>query len=303
MKKGIILLIIICIHFEGYCLKPEVGYRWKPNIWGLMFTEYDIVTTDNYRLKAWFYPKQEALSKDSIQYYLEAKTMIRPYKIETTAKHPTIVICNGDSGNMSYLLNFAKAFSTNGYNVLTFDWRGFGESQTFPIDTNYLVYNEFLTDFDAAIEFVKTLPTVDTAQIGVYGFSTGAFLSYATACKRKDIKAIIARGLFTDYKSIIQHLKTIKPHDTFLLPTEKDIDEHSPRKTWHRFSKPIFLIVGENDDITPKDNSVEILRNVNSMVRELWIVKDAEHGGAKSPEFVNLPMFIKRTTRFFNENL
>jgi hypothetical protein len=303
MKRGIILFIIICIYSGGYCLKPEVGYRWTPNWWGLLFNEYKIMTSDNFELNTWFYPAQEELSKDSTQYYLNAKTATRPYEIDTTARHPTIVICNGDAGNMSYLLSYAKGFSTKGYNVLTFDWRGFGESQTFPVDTNYMVHNEFLLDYDAVIDFVKTLPTVDTTKIGAFGFSTGAFLTYATAYKRNEIKAIVVRGLFTDYKNIVQHLTTIKPNDTYGLPSNGDIDFYSPRKTWENFDKPIFLIVGEEDKITPKENSIEILANVNSRVRKLWIVKDAEHGGAKSPEFINLPLFLERTLRFFDENL
>ncbi len=301
MKKLIFLFLVFFLQFSGYCLKPLTSYPWKPCIRGLMYKEYDFRTADNYVLKAWFYPAQEALSDDSVKYYLNKKTEIRPYKINSAVKHPTTILCNGDAANMSYSSGIANKYCTNGYNVLTFDWRGFGESQTFPIDTNYLVYNEFLTDYDAAVDFVKTIPTVDTTKIGVFGYSTGAFLSYATAFKRKEIKAIVVRGIFTDYETTAKHLNELKPNDIWELPDK--IDEFSPANTWSQFTKPIFLIVGENDKVTPKENSLKILANIHSSIRELWIVKNAEHGGVKGPESIDFPLFIKKTLRFFNENL
>ncbi|MBB3187402.1 alpha/beta hydrolase [Microbacter margulisiae] len=299
MKKLIVIILLFLCVYDVYALLPNAVYAWQPNIQGLMFKEYNVKTADGYNLKAWYYPAQKALSKDSAKAY-EKGTLIRPFVIDT-AKRPTIIICNGDACNMEQLLGLAHLYCTNGFNVITFDWRGFGESQYFPINTNYLVYPQFITDYNAIVDFTVKLPTVDTHKIGVFGFSTGAFLSFYIAATRPEIKAIVVRGLFTDYHHIIPGLKRLDPSRPLILP--KGMDKYSPRKHWNTFTKPIFLIVGKLDKRTPPKNSLEILSKVKSNVRELWIVNKAGHGGIEAPEIIAWNLFQKKTISFFRENL
>lgn len=65
-------------------------------------------------------------------------------------KRPTLIICNGDAGNMSYMqIDLAAVYAANGYNVVTFDWRGFGDSTEFEMNKDYLCYTEMLLDYEA----------------------------------------------------------------------------------------------------------------------------------------------------------
>lgn len=301
MRKNIFLCLILFFLIKtGFALKPDTTYSWKPEIYGLMYKEYKVKTKDDYLLNVWFYPAQKSLSNDSMRYYFNKKTELRPFETSNDKK-PTIIVCNGDAGNMAKLLSFAYIYSTNGFNVITFDWRGFGESQYFPIDTNYLVYSEFIDDYLAVIDFSSNIETVDDERIGVFGFSTGAFLSYVVANVHPKVKALVARAIFTDYKKTKNILRINDPNDTYLYP--KEIDKFSPSNTWSNFSKPIFLIVGDLDEVTPKNNSIEIISNVKSNIRELWIVPNAKHGGVNAPEFIENKLFIDKSVRFFNENL
>lgn len=301
MKK-LIISIVILQNTICFALKPDSVYHIKPNLWGLMYKEYDVKTNDNYKLKAWFYPAQEALSTDSMKYYFDKKTELRPYATNKN-KIPTIIVCNGDAGNMSQLLSYAYNLSTNGFNVITFDWRGFGKSQKFPIDTSQWVYTEFITDYNSVIDFAKQIESVDSNKIGICGFSTGAFLSYAVATSRTDIKALVARGIFSSYKeSILLDLKNIDTNNIAkYYPPE--IDNYCPKNTWFNFRIPLLLIVGENDITTPVDESIKILTNVKSNIRELWIVPNAQHGGKLAPEIIEYELFFKKVIRFFYENL
>ena len=295
-----LLILLLLILQKVYGLKPDTTYHWKPEIYGLMYKEYKVKTDDNYLINVWFYPAQESLSNDSMRYYFDKKSELRTYDI-SNEKKPTIIVCNGDAGNMAQLLSFAYIFSTNGFNVITFDWRGFGESQSFPIDTNMLVYTEFLSDYNAVVDDAVNLETVNKDKIGVFGFSTGGFLSFAIANQRTEIKAIIARGIFTDYEKVTPLINKRDLNDIHYYP--KDIDKYSPKENWNKFTKPIFLIVGENDKRTPKENSIEIISRVQSEIRELWIVKEASHGGKLAPEIIENELFIKKSIRFYNENL
>ena len=98
-------------------------------------------------------------------YYYNAKSVVRPYSVDSSIHSPTIIICNGDAGNMLSLVSYATQFITKGFNVLTFDWRGFGESERMTVDTNYIIYKEFLTDYDAIINAVINIKTVDKNRI------------------------------------------------------------------------------------------------------------------------------------------
>ena len=112
---------------------------------------------------------------------------------------------------MSYTIICAYHLSTRGFNVLTFNWRGFGESADWPIDQEELCYTQFLLDYDAAIDHVRTRTEVDTSNIGVFGYSTSAYLSFAIAAKRSDICAFAGRGLITSFADVIPILNKLFP--------------------------------------------------------------------------------------------
>ena len=300
MKNLVILITLLSFVSNVFALKPDSTYLIKPGACGLMYKEYKVKTADGYTLNAWFCPAQLELPTDSLKLYREKRTMIRPYVIDNVKK-PTIIICDGDANNMYTTASLAFFYCSNGFNVITFDWRGFGESQHFPINVDNLVYPEFITDYNAIIDFAKQIETVDYNRMGVYGFSTGAFLSFAISSLRPEIKALVARGIFTDYKSVIPGLQKLAPGRNFILP--KGMDNYSPRSNWSNYYKPIFLIVGELDLQTPKENSIEIILNVKSRIRELWIVEKAAHGGNDAPEVVETDLFFAKTIRFFKENL
>ena len=67
----------------------------------------------------------------------------------------TIIFSMIDGGNMSYIIEMTESFIHNNFNVLLYDYRGFGKSQDFNIERDMLIYPEFLTDLNAAIDFVK----------------------------------------------------------------------------------------------------------------------------------------------------
>ena len=181
-----IILLVLLAGNSLFCLKPDTtDYKINPNRLGLMYKEYDVESTEGHILKAWFYPAQHKLPHDSIISY-SYNNKSRPYTIPS-GKHPTIIIANGDGGNMSNLVSYAFQFCTEGFNVITFDWRGFGKSSYFPTDTNDLVYKEYIVDYNAVVDFALEHDFVDKDKIGVLGFSTGAFLSYAIAHKRHEI--------------------------------------------------------------------------------------------------------------------
>ena len=227
----------------------------------------------------------------------------KPYKTIDNKPRPTIIIANGDAGNMSYQqLHHAQFFTSKGYNVVTFDWRGFGESSEWKMDTDYLVYSELLIDYEAVIKEVLKQNEVDKNRLAVYGWSTGAYLSMAAASKYENIKAFVAIGLMTSFAEVVPVLMKAQNKDESNLIVPDDYPtELQPIYLSPIFKKSTFLIVGENDNRTPVWMSEKIYSLLPAK-KEIWIVEGAEHGGIKGP-LRDYVLFHKRVLEFLETNL
>lgn len=82
----------------------------------------------------------------------------------------------------------ADHFSRQGIAVLRFDDRGVGKSQG-----NYAsaTSTDLSTDAAAAVEYLKSLPEIDTKRIGICGHSEGGLIAPMVAAKDKDLAFVI----------------------------------------------------------------------------------------------------------------
>lgn len=294
---------ISCIGFHSFAIKPDKVYVLRPENLGLIYRDLNVTTSDGLKIKTWFYPAQPALSEKEIN---EAwnNPVKKPYVAPYSKNRPTIIIANGDAGNMSYQqVHFALNFTSKGYNVVTFDWRGFGESSEWEMDNDYLVYSEFLLDYDAVIkEVLKQNEEVDTNKIAVFGWSTGAYLSMAAASKYDNIKAFVGIGLITSFEDVLPLLKQLQTNkDRNLIVPDDYPKELLPVNLAANYNKSTFLIVGEKDNRTPVWMSEKIYSLLPSK-KELWIVEGAEHGGQYGP-IKDFDLFNKRFIEFLDKNL
>ncbi len=307
-KTKLIALLFLVILVPDYLhsMKPILQYPCVPSDFGIIYREVSFETTDGLVLKGWFYPAQDTAG---IANALMGRMMMVPDSMKPQSrdyeypqgKRPTIIICDGDAGNMSFSMFYAYHYYTRGYNVFTFDWRGFGQSASWAIDEDKLCCSEFLIDYHAAIDFVKKQPEVDSQKIGLMGFSTGAYLSFAILASRNDISAYIARALITTFEDLILNLKKVAPDRQFEAP-DKYPEKLLPLYAAGKVRTPVFLIVGEKDNRTPVWMSEKVFKKLKGQ-KELWIVPDAEHGGEKGPEMINYPEFFTKTLSFFDRHL
>ena len=153
--KTIIIIFIFSLLFlvhSAVALKPTFEYDAIPSDYGIIYREVSIPTADSLNLNGWFFPAQDTTGilnfiVGHIPVPEEYKPAPREYIFDTENPAPTIIVANGDGGNMMYLILYAYNFCTRGYNVLLFDWRGFGHSDPFEMDRDMLCCTEFLTDY------------------------------------------------------------------------------------------------------------------------------------------------------------
>lgn len=304
MKSFVILLIAL---FSGigncHAIIPDTVYIRKPESMGLIYKNLEVITNDGYKIETWFFPAQSPLSEGELR---DLNGNRRTYETQDETKRPTIIVCNGDAGNMSYFqLYLAKSWTSRGFNVVTFDWRGFGKSTPFAMDRNYLCYTEMLEDYRAVVRTTSEQEEVLNGAIAVVGWSTGAYLSMITAYTDDLVNAFVGRSLPTDFDDFIPLVMKYKnkPRNELLVP-EDFPTELMPVHIAPEFGKPLFLIVGENDFRTPVWMSRKIIESVpGTTPKELMIVENAAHGGKEDPILIAFDDFIKRTSDFLMANL
>ena len=304
MKAFVTLLIA---SFSGiancHAIIPDTVYIRKPESMRLIYRNLEVITNDGYKIETWFFPAQNPPSESELRNPNENR---RTHEAPGEAKRPTIIICNGDAGNMSYFqLYLAKNWTSRGFNVVTFDWRGFGKSSPFAMDRNYLCYTEMLEDYRAVIRKTSEQEEVLDGATAIVGWSTGAYLSMITAHTDNLVNAFIGRSLPTDFDDFIPLVMQYKSktRNELLVPDDFPT-ELMPVHIAPEFEKPLFLIVGENDFRTPVWMSRKIIESLpETTPKELMIVENAAHGGKEDPMLIAFDDFIKRTSDFLMANL
>lgn len=295
--------LLLCPVREVRAVLPDRVYVRMPESLGLAYRDMQVTTRDGYRLATWFFPAQERLSEMAVSALGGAKRPCDPW---AGHRSPTIVICNGDAGNMSYFqLVLAREWTGMGFNVVTFDWRGFGASSPFDMNPDYMCYAEMLEDYRAVLDATVRQPEVRPGAVAVAGWSTGAYLSMIEAWRDERVGAFVGRSLATDFEDIIPRIMRVrgKSREQLVVPDDFPADE-MPIRIAGRFTKPVFLIVGENDYRTPAEMSRAVLDALPAGTpRELMVVEGAAHGGREDPMLLRLEEFTARSADFLRRNL
>jgi predicted alpha/beta-fold hydrolase len=235
--KNTLLLILLVFAVNSFALKPDLKYLQKPNELNISYKEHIITTSDNFKLKTWICsPRKETDNKT------------------------TLILAYGDAGNMSYWLNQVSELVKNGFTVVTFDYRGFGESEYFKINNDYLYYNEFVTDLVTVIRWTKN--NTNENQIGIWALSMGTIMS-TLALQQENIDFLIAEGFVVDPLKIKQSIKELKNKD-ILLPT--NYNEY--KNTLNKLSTKTLIFSGNQDIVTTVKDSkfVESLNKENKLI-------------------------------------
>ena len=95
----------------------------------------------------------------------------RPDNVASEEKRSAILACHGFGGHQEvYLPDIAKHLAGQGYVAMTFDYRGFGESDG---PKWRLIPLEQIWDIRNALTFLQQVPGVDPSNLGLHGISFG----------------------------------------------------------------------------------------------------------------------------------
>ena len=113
--------------------------------------------------------------KQPVTFYSESYKLVGdvyyPDDLQPGEKRAGIVLCHGYTGVKDlYLPDNARVLNEAGYVVLTFDYKGWGESEG---SRNRLAPHSRVCDVQAALTCLGALPAVEEERLGIYGTSYG----------------------------------------------------------------------------------------------------------------------------------
>lgn len=151
----------------------------------------------------------------------------------------TVVYCHGSTGHIGHHVEWIKWLPAHGFQVLTFDYRGYGNSGGTPTRRGTI------DDAIAAIDFALSR---DPSRVVVFGHSLGGAIGINAVAERSAVRAIVAESTFPSYREAARgSVPGLGWLLQFLVSDGDDpddvLDKIPPR--------PLLVVHGDQDHIVP----------------------------------------------------
>lgn len=231
--------------------RPDRRDRGSPKDHSLCYEDVFFPAADGSRLHGWFLPA----SADGVA-------------------RGTVLHLHGNAANITGHYEFVRWLPAAGYDVLTFDYRGYGRSE------GRVSRRGTVEDGAAALDYLRGRGDVDSTRLILYGQSIGAAVAVVLAAERRDqIRGLVAEGGFGDYREIVQHHVMNNPllilmawWAPFLIPKGRDPIESvgDIRPT------PVLFVHGRADRIVPWQMSQAMYDRAGEP-KDLWLIDGMDH--------------------------
>lgn len=191
---------------------PAPGETTTPKDFGVAFTPITITTADGERLHAWW--------------------------LRASAPRALIVYFHGNGGNLSVWAPIVSDVARRGFEVLAFDYRGYGLSTGHPTEQG------LYRDADAILDHAWNMSSRAGTPVVYWGRSLGTAVAAYAASKRPPNGVVLESG-FPDARSLVRSsplLAFLALFSTYRFPTAAFLD------AVHR---PALVIHGDADGVIP----------------------------------------------------
>jgi uncharacterized protein len=232
-------------------------------------------------------PSQYGLKYENVEFKTSDGISLKGWWIPSSLHNPkgTVILTHGAFHNREQVLTRAVFLQEAGYQVLTFDLRGHGESAPAPLTGGFLEAG----DFTAAERFLSDKHWIKKP-LTFYGFSLGAICALRSGAV-EPVDAIIADSPLPNVKSYVSR-KTIgapfaslpgflaqclRAYDlaTGLHLTETDLDLVPVMRQIK--TVPVLIFSGEKDDLARSSEVQGLFDQCPAPHRRLVYIPDAGH--------------------------
>ena len=267
---GFVIWYLIFVGFDGKFYYPNTTIYDRPEMFGLDFEQVSFRTRDGLKLAGWFFPAQGQ-------------------------SHGTVIHFHGNAANITAHLSLVSWLPDEGYNLLMFDYRGYGESE------GKVTRAGTIMDGHTAIDYVLGRPDVQGRPLFIYGQSLGGAVGIVVAAERPEVQAVVAESPFSGYRRIAaRHVRQLvfskwlaKGIATLTVSSGYDpldvVEQLAPR--------PLLVIVAGEDEICFPELGRELFAAAGEP-KEFWLAFGAVHLGILSEHYSELR---ERVTLFFEK--
>ncbi len=283
---SLILVLVIAVlgisGFLGHSMTQveRVPVEETPGLVGLKYEDVSFPSSiDEVTLRGWYIPAQDG--------------------------EQVIIMLHGAGGHRADpsigMLDIVSGLVEHGYNVLTFDLRGHGESDGSRMSAGYYEKRDLL----GAVDYVKGR---GFERIGVLGFSMGAATALMATPESDDIDAVVADSAFADLQDMMEPEFAKRTNfPTFFLPPlffmvkimyGVDFTAIKPVESVPGIAPgPVLFIHGELDEVVPVEHVYRLQQASQNPQNQLWVVPQVVHVGAYAahPE-----EYMNKITAFFD---
>ena len=217
-RRGLLLLLVILgtlslnvIYLEPHKLYiPDRGVVLSPTSVGMLFEDLNFKAEDGESINGWFVPAKGG-------------------KV-------TILYCHGNSGNITDRLSRIDFFNKMGFNLLIFDYRGYGKSSGKPSEQG------LYKDARAAYDYLISRNDIDKDKIIALGVSLGGAVA-AELCLKRKVRALVLESTFVSLTLQAQDLYPYLPVGFLLW------EKYDTLSKIKKIGIPKLIIHGIDDEI------------------------------------------------------
>lgn len=178
----------------------------------------------------------------------------------------TVLHFHGNAGNLDTHLERLELFWSYGYNVVSFDYRGYGTSEGSPD------HDGVLADGVAAVEHVMDGLNVDSGQLYFHGVSLGGYVALNVA-EDYPPAALITENTFSSGENLASTNAQVELAPAWLFEGEWDSMAAAARMQ----GVPYLVIHGDSDNYILPEHAQWLYEAANEP-KELWMVPGGDHG-------------------------
>ena len=198
----------------------------------------------------------------------------------------TVIVFNGNAANRAYRAPLAAALRDHRFQVLLFDYRGYGGNGGGPTEPG------LLADARAARAYLLRRGDVDASRLVYFGESLGAAVAIALAAEHSPA-AMVLRSPFTSLVDVG------RVHYPFLPVALLLRDRFASFDLIRAVGCPVLVIAGDGDRIVPVGQSRRLYDAVRGP-KDLLIIAGADHN---DPELGAGEEMMSATVRFLAKNI
>jgi hypothetical protein len=248
--------------WDGICAPCEEPYDWArdyPWMEGTLGPGESVRPVDEARIEPLTFPTDDG-EAELDAYFLSA------HGDDPEAARVTVVYHHGNYAGIEHYLPRVRFLHEAGYNVLVWDYRGYGKSEpaVTPTPEQHLA--------DGRLVLARALELApDPERVVAYGYSLGAITASEMAVSG-EICALLLEAPFTSLSEIAHDNTTLSMGEQFFSAGLFDNFERM-----EVFEGPALGLSGTEDDWMPLEVVTELVQT-GPGPREVWAVEGARHG-------------------------